>query len=112
MLRIIGFFAGLANGLLGTGGGIILVTATKIMGVKPKIAHATALTVILPLCLVSIVMYFKNGHLEVLPAVLVGIGGTLGGFIGAKLPKKTPDTWLKILFGITTIVLGVMMFRR
>ncbi|MBQ2754272.1 MAG: sulfite exporter TauE/SafE family protein [Clostridia bacterium] len=112
MLKIIGFFSGLINGLLGTGGGIILVTATKIMGVKPKIAHATALTVILPLSLVSIIMYFKNGQLEVLPAVLISAGGGVGGFLGAKLLKKTPDKWLKILFGITTIVLGVMMFRR
>ncbi|MBQ3115355.1 MAG: TSUP family transporter [Clostridia bacterium] len=112
MLKITGFFSGFINGLLGTGGGIILVTATKIMGVKPKIAHATALTVILPLSLVSVVLYFKNGHLEVLPAVLVGLGGVAGGFLGAKLLKKTPDKWLKLLFGVTTIVLGIMMFWR
>lgn len=112
MLKLTGFFAGLINGLLGTGGGILLVTATKIMGVKPKIAHATALTVILPLSVVSIIMYLKNGHLEVLPAVLVGAGGTVGGVLGAKLLKKTPDKWLKVFFGVTTLLLGVMMFWR
>lgn len=112
MLGIIGFFSGFINGLLGTGGGILLVLSIKLLGYKPKIAHATALLTILPLSFVSVVTYFRNGQLKVGPAIVIGLCGAVGGFFGAKILKKTPDKWVKILFGISTIILGVLMFWR
>lgn len=108
----LGAVSGFINGLLGTGGGTILVVVSEIFGVKPKTAHATALSVILPLSLLSVYLYFKNGDLDIYAAAVTGIAGALGGFTGARLLKKTPDKWLKILFGITTAGLGVIMLVR
>jgi len=108
----LGLVSGFINGLLGTGGGTLLVVVSEICGIKPKVAHATALSVILPLTVVSIIMYLQNGNLEVVPAIVVGISGGVGGFVGARLLKKTPDMWLRILFGITTLVLGITMLLR
>ena len=108
----LGLIAGFINGLLGTGGGTLIVSISEICGVKPKVAHATALSVILPLTVVSIIMYLKSGNLEIMPAIIVGASGGVGGFTGAKLLKKTPDMWLRILFGITTLVLGITMLFR
>ncbi len=108
----LGIISGFINGLLGTGGGTLLVVVSEICGIKPKIAHATALSVILPLTVVSIIMYLKSGNLEIVPAIIVGASGGVGGFLGARLLKKTPDMWLKILFGITTLIFGITMLFR
>ncbi len=108
----LGLVSGFINGLLGTGGGTLLVSVSELCGTKPKNAHATALIVILPLSIVSIITYLFNGNLEIMPAIIVSISGGVGGFVGAKLLKKTPDKWLKIFFGITTIILGITMWRR
>lgn len=107
-----GLVTGFINGLLGTGGGTILVVVSEIFGVKPKTAHATALSVILPMSLLSIYLYFKSGSLDLWAAAVTGAAGAAGGFTGAKLLKKTPDKWLKILFGVTTAVLGVIMLVK
>lgn len=108
----LGIISGFVNGLLGTGGGILLVVVSELCGVKPKTAHATALSIVLPLTIVSVVMYFKSGNLQIVPAIVVGVSGSVGGFVGARLLKKTPDFWLKIFFGITILVLGITMLLR
>lgn len=84
-----GLAIGVVTGLFGAGGGMLTVPAlTFIAKFDEKHSHATAIAVILPLCLISSVVYalgatFENG--VVLPTV---IGVTIGGAIGAFLLKK------------------------
>lgn len=84
-----GLAIGVVTGLFGAGGGMLTVPAlTFIAKFDEKHSHATAIAVILPLCLISSVVYalgttFENG--VVLPTV---IGVTIGGAIGALLLKK------------------------
>ena len=108
----LGIVSGFVNGLLGTGCGILLVFVTEICGIKPKTAHATAISVILPLTIVSVVVYLRSGNIQLVPAIVVGISGGVGGFVGARLLKKTPDFWLKIFFGVTILALGINMIFR
>ena len=52
-----GFGAGLLNGLLGAGGGMVVVPLLSALGTAGKKSHATALAVIVPLSVVSAVLY-------------------------------------------------------
>ena len=55
-----GFGAGVINGLLGAGGGMVVVPLLSALGVRGKKSHATALMVIVPLSLVSAILYLDG----------------------------------------------------
>ena len=83
---LIGFFAGVLNGLLGAGGGIILVRgAGKVLPRDSRDGRdifANALCVMLPISAVSAIAYVLQGSVGgidftpfVLPALIGGVGG-------------------------------------
>ena len=56
---ILGIITGLANGLFGSGGGIIAVPMLKKSGLSTKEAHATSIALTLPLSIVSSIFYYN-----------------------------------------------------
>lgn len=111
-LILTGLGAGLVNGLFGSGGGVIVVLAlTTFCKTEKKRAHATAVAVILALSAVSLVFYGLGKHLDVSAAFLAGIGGAVGGFIGAKLLKKLPVRIISRIFGILMILSAWRLFN-
>ena len=97
----VGLLVGLANGLFGAGGGTVLVPALeRFKPLETHKAHATALAVILPLSVVSALIYVWGVDVN-WPAVgLVSAGGVVGGVLGAKLLSKISAGWLNMLFGL------------
>ncbi len=107
---IIGFVTGFANGLFGSGGGTIVVPAMeRFLKIEPHKAHATAIAIILPLSVLSMFIYLKNGDIDWLNVILVSAGGMVGGFVGAKLLNKVSDKWLHKIFGAFMIAAAVKM---
>lgn len=97
---LIGIITGFVNGLFGSGGGTVLVPCMeKFLKTEPQKAHACAIAVILPLSIISALLYVHRLKAGITPLVTVSIGGTLGGFIGAKLLGKISVKWLHIVFG-------------
>jgi len=105
-----GLLVGLANGLFGAGGGTVLVPALeRFKPLETRKAHATALAVILPLCVVSAIVYVWGVDVD-WPAVgLVSAGGVVGGLLGAKLLSKISPGWLNMLFGLFLTVGAIRM---
>ena len=60
---LIGTLCGMLNGLFGAGGGIAAVPLLKASGIPLKKAHATSLAVILPVSIVSAILYLANGKI-------------------------------------------------
>ncbi|WP_429083287.1 sulfite exporter TauE/SafE family protein [Brassicibacter mesophilus] len=109
-ILFIGFVTGIVNGLFGSGGGTIVVPAMIfLLGVEDHKAHATAISIILPLTIISTYIYFRHGILDLRPALLVTIGGVLGSFIGAKLLNKIPCNILRKIFGVFMIIAAIRM---
>ena len=52
------------SGFFGGGGGMLCVPLLQFRGLDVKRAHATALIVILPLCIVSAAIYIANGYFD------------------------------------------------
>lgn len=105
-----GLFIGAVNGLFGAGGGMLAVPCLTYIGsLDEKSAHATAIALILPLCLVSSIAYgvgasFENG--VILPTVL---GVTIGGILGACLLKKLSSNVVSFLFYALMLFAGLKM---
>lgn len=107
---IIGAITGIVNGLFGSGGGTIIVPALVfLLHLEDHKAHATAISIILPLSIVSTIIYFKNGAIKFDIALMVAIGGIVGGFVGAKVLNKIPSKILRKIFGVFMIVAAIRM---
>lgn len=105
---IAGGLAGVANGLFGAGGGLFLVPLLiGWIGLEEKKAFATSIAIILPLSIVSYVLFcIKGGNVwaDALPYL---IGGVVGGLLSAKLFRRIPTVWLHRLFGLLILYGGV-----
>ena len=107
---IYGLLAGFLNGFFGSGGGVaVVLSLEKGLQLPPKKAHATAVFVILPLCIVSIFVYSKSLALDWSLLLQASIGGVLGGFIGAKLLNRLSDRYIHKIFGVILIVAAARM---
>lgn len=112
-LILLGILTGFINGLFGSGGGTIIVPALVfIIGLEEHKAHATAISIILPLSIVSSFMYFKNIDINLRVTFFVIIGSVIGGLIGAKLLNKVPNKLLRKLFGIFMIIAAIRLVMR
>ena len=105
-----GLAIGVVTGLFGAGGGMLTVPAlTFIAKLDEKHSHATAIAVILPLCLISSIVYALGANFEkgvVLPTVL---GVTIGGIVGALLLKKMSNGTISFLFYALMLFAGLKM---
>ena len=107
---LIGIMTGLINGLFGSGGGTIIVPfLERILLFDPHKAHATAIAVILPLSVVSIIIYSRGDIQNIIPIIEISFGGIIGGFIGAKILNKISSNALRKIFAIFMIIAGVKM---
>ena len=95
-----GAAAGLVNGLLGAGGGMVLVPL--LIGwcrLQDKDAFATAISIILPLSLVSIVVHALQAPLPLSDAWPYLVGGLVGGILAGVLFQKVSAGLLHKLLG-------------
>lgn len=102
--------AGFVSGLFSTGGGMILVPAfVYLLNIDSTKARGTSLCCILPMVLTSSFFYYKGNFIDWKIAILCAIGGSIGGYIGAKLLKKVPERTLKIIFTLFLIYVSYKM---
>lgn len=107
---IIGLITGAANGLFGSGGGTIVVPAMiHLLGIREHRAHATAISVILPLTIASAIFYVTKGYADWLLTLKVVSGGVIGGYIGAKLLNICPERILRKVFAVFMAAAGLKM---
>ncbi len=107
---LIGITVGLCNGLFGSGGGTVVVPAMeKFLHMEEHKSHATAIAVILPLTVVSMILYIYKGFFDFTLAWQVSAGGIAGGALGAVLLKKISAPVLRKIFGVFIIAAAVRM---
>ena len=109
-LITLGFVTGIINGIFGSGGGTIIVPSLVVFfGLKDYKAHATAISIILPLTLISTTIYLFKNTIPIKISFLVAIGGLFGSYIGAKFLNKVPTNMLRKIFGSVIIYSAVRM---
>lgn len=109
---ILGIITGLANGLFGSGGGIIAVPMLKKSGISVKESHATSLAITLPLSIVSCFFYIRNSE-DIFPeAVRLVPLGLAGAVLGGLVMKKISPKYLRKIFGIILIISGIRLFLK
>ena len=112
-LAVSALAAGLVNGLLGAGGGIVVVwVLSRVLAhslTDRRDAFANALTVMLPISAISAAMYGMRGAVDLRELDILILPAIAGGFIGALVLDKINTKWLRLLFAAIIIYSGLTM---
>ena len=110
-LPLSGFSVGILAGYFGIGGGFLIVpTMMYSGGLNIMQAIGTSLVSVSSFGLMTAGRYFTSGNVDFVIAMLVIIGGVLGGYVGIKTSEKIPkENLVKIfsilLFGVASYIL-------
>ena len=105
-----GLAAGFVNGFFGAGGGMVLVLLLIwLVGLPDKLAFSSAISIILPLCIVSLVIYGRHDMLPLSDALPYLLGGAGGGVLAGLWFQKVPAKWLHLALGVLILLGGVRL---
>ena len=109
---IVGILTGFLCGLFASGGGLILVPSfVYIFKQSEKKARAMSVFCILPMVIASLCLYNKAEYINWKTGIMCGIGGIIGGAIGANLMKKIKDKYLILIFIVFLIYAAITILR-
>lgn len=103
----VGFGAGLLNGLLGIGGGILIVPGLIFLrDLHARVAVATSLGTVLCLSTTALAVHLAISGLyfSILDSVLLLVAGALGSQGGTFLLNRIPQRWVLYTFAALTFV--------
>ena len=107
-----GVLTGVAAGVLGVGGGVMMVPfLVLVIGYSQHEAEATSLLVVLPTAVVASVVLYRRGVGNLPLALRFGAVGAIGGVIGAGAALALPAGALRFVFAAFLAVVGVRMVR-
>jgi uncharacterized membrane protein YfcA len=111
LASLIGLVGGIASGLFGVGGGIVMVPA--MLWLLPmrdiKQAVGTSLLVIIPTALVGSLKHFQQGNVDWRIALAIAPMAIVGGYGGAWLTTQISSGQLKKAFGGALILVGLRL---
>ena len=110
-----GSIAGFINGLLGSGGGIIIVFLFSLVMKDKSDARdifANTLCVTLPISIVSCVVYLLNGNFDIKGFSPFIIPAIAGGLVGGFLLDRTNTVLLKRIFALLITISGILLVVR
>ncbi len=110
----IGLFSGLVMGFLGVGGGVAVILGLLLVAKMPqKLAQGTTLLVVVaPVSILALVEYWRQGHVALVPGLLVIAGFVLGAWGGALLVGQVSPLFLRRVFALGLVAIGIVMFVR
>jgi uncharacterized membrane protein YfcA len=108
---IIGAFGGVASGLFGIGGGVVIVPALIYWaGFSQHKATGTSIAVLLPpIGLAATVEYYRNGNVDLKAAMILAATMFVGAWGGAFLANQMRGPHLRLIFGVFVTSLGVYL---
>jgi len=95
-----GFVIGVASGIVGIGGGVLMVPLMVVgFGFGQHLAQGTSLVAIIPTALVGAITHGRRGNVVWRAAGLMALTGAVGAVVGAFVALSLPTTLLGRLFG-------------
>ena len=107
-----GMVTGIAAGILGVGGGILMVPfLTLVVGMPQHAAEATSLLVVLPTAIVASLVLQRRGVGDLGVALRFGVVGAVGAAAGALLALALPGRSLRVVFALFLMLVGLRLVR-
>lgn len=104
-----GLTGGIASGLFGIGGGVIMVPILGLLlGFSQHRAQGTSLVALIPPTgLLAVLAYSKAGYVSWPTGLLLIPGVFLGGIAGGNLAKRIPAARMRRIFAVMIFLLGI-----
>jgi len=111
LLLAIGLVAGIAAGMFGIGGGLIIVPALLfLVKVKELEAIGTSLAALIPpVGLLGAAEYYRNGYINVKFALLLAAGLFVGAYFGARIIISLPPAVIRRVYGAFLLAIAARM---
>lgn len=107
-----GLAMGFLSAMFGIGGGIILVPIlVTLLDYDQRLAAGTSLAVMVPTALIGALRLTRPGYTSWGRGVRLGVGGVVGGLVGARLGLWLPVDVLSWAFALLLVIAAVQMFR-
>jgi uncharacterized protein len=114
LILILGLAVGVAVGLLGIGGGVVLVPAmVYLLHYDQHMAQGTSLMILLPpIGLGALRQYWKNNNVDLRAGIYCAVGFLLGGYLGGKWAVPMPSRYLQAIFGFFLMLSALLLWRK
>lgn len=108
---LIGSLGGVASGMFGIGGGIVIVPALVYWaGFTQHKAIGTSLAVLLPpVGLAAVIEYYRQGNVDFRAAIILAMTMIAGVWLGAWLAHRISGPHLRLAFGVFVFGLGIFL---
>lgn len=109
VILAVGLIAGVASGMFGIGGGLVIVPAlVALLRYDQKRAVGTSLAALMPpVGIGAVLTFYQAGRIELSSAALVAAGLVLGALGGARIALGLPSGTIKRLYGVFLIVVSL-----
>ncbi len=91
---------------------MLVVPLLKKQDFEQKDAHRNAIAVILPISVISAIIYIYRGSVKISDAFPYMITGLLGAFLGTKILEKISPKILKAVFSGFMIYAGIRLLFK
>ncbi|MEM2202529.1 MAG: sulfite exporter TauE/SafE family protein [Candidatus Bathyarchaeia archaeon] len=107
------FFGGVASGLLGIGGGVVLVPVMcYALSFPIHFAIPTSMFIMIFTSISGVVSHVQQGNVNALYGVYLGVGSVVGAQVGAYTSRRLSSRSLNLLFAVMLLVASVNMILK
>jgi len=112
ILLLIGLAAGIASGVLGIGGGILVIPAlVYFLNYSQKAAQGTSLGLLLPpIGLLAVINYYQAGYVNLKAAGIMIVTFLIGSYLSSKFAVNLPDSIIKKVFALFLLFYAIKLF--
>ncbi|MBP6020248.1 MAG: sulfite exporter TauE/SafE family protein [Burkholderiaceae bacterium] len=110
---LVGILAGLAGGVFGVGGSVLVVPLLTTFFRLPQTgAQALGLTMIMPGILVALITYSAHGYVDWTVGLPMALGSVFLVPYGVRLAYSLPEPRLKLIFACMLLVIMVLLLLK
>ena len=112
LILLLNLAVGVCIGLTGIAGFLLPMFYTGFLGMPAAEALALSFSAFLISGILGSVTYYKEGNLEIRPAVVLSAGSLLGALAGVRVNLLIPEDVMQIILYVVVLVSGISILLR
>jgi len=108
---VVFFFVGIYAGAVQAGVGLVMIAALSRAGFDLVTANSIKVLVNMSMTVVALAVFMANGSVRWGPAIVLAVGLSFGGWLGARFSVAGGEKWIRIVMVVAAVALaGRLLF--